>query len=512
MSVDEDDSGMASSSRGRGTDARVRGRGGRGTGSDPLSSDSSKYSVSSSMYLKQSDTALRYSVDRGIASASAAATSPHLSSWTPPPGVDVPSAVESLVPGLKRTPEVLYHPTLLGAHSTIGQSEDWYSTNSLAKRVRFETTSHFPIYPQRPGEKDCAHYMLTRTCKFGDTCKFDHPVWVPEGGIPDWKEVPLIATSETFPERPGEPDCPYFLKTQRCKYGLNCKFNHPKEKLSLGDSENSSVSALPERPSEPPCAFYMKTGKCKFGASCKFHHPKDIQIPLSGLGNDNGVQTDSVVKNEGITGDVNVINSPVTPALHHNSKGLPIRLGEVDCPFYLKTGSCKYGATCRYNHPERTAINPPAAAIGHPIVAPSLANLNFGVFNPAASIYQTIDSRLSMLGVGPTFYPQRPGQTECDFYMKTGECKFGERCKFHHPIDRSAPTEKQIQQQTVKLTLAGLPRREGAVHCPYYMKTGACKYGATCKFDHPPPGEVMAVATSLDAAVLGAEAGTSQAQ
>jgi len=44
------------------------------------------------------------------------------------------------------------------------------------------------------------------------------------------------------------------------------------------------------------------------------------------------------------------------------------------------------------------------------------------------------------------------------------------------------------------------------------MKTGACKYGATCKFDHPPPGEVMAVATSLDAAVLGAEAGTSQAQ
>lgn len=48
------------------------------------------------------------------------------------------------------------------------------------------------------------------------------------------------------------------------------------------------------------------------------------------------------------------------------------------------------------------------------------------------------------------------------FYMKTGQCKFGERCKFHHPIDRSAPTSvlKQTPQQTVKLTLAGLPRRE----------------------------------------------------
>lgn len=42
--------------------------------------------------------------------------------------------------------------------------------------------------------------------------------------------------------------------------------------------------------------------------------------------------------------------------------------------------------------------------------------------------------------------------------MKTGDCKFGERCKFHHPIDRSAP--KQAAQHNVKLTLAGLPRRE----------------------------------------------------
>ena len=89
------------------------------------------------------------------------------------------------------------------------------------------------------------------------------------------------------------------------------------------------------------------------------------------------------------------------------------------------------------------------------------------------------------------------------FYMKTGECKFGERCKFHHPLDRSAPvvSAKDVQQPNVKLTLAGLPRREGAVHCPYYMKTGMCKYGATCKFDHPPPGEVLGMATSQGASL-----------
>lgn len=29
--------------------------------------------------------------------------------------------------------------------------------------------------------------------------------------------------------------------------------------------------------------------------------------------------------------------------------------------------------------------------------------------------------------------------------------------------------------------------------CAFYMKTATCKYGATCKFDHPPPGELVAM-------------------
>ncbi|XP_010543113.1 PREDICTED: zinc finger CCCH domain-containing protein 37-like [Tarenaya hassleriana] len=403
----------------------------------------------------------------------------HQDKW--PPGVEVPTAsgVEPLPPGVKRTSEALYYPTVLGAHNSIGQTEAWYTTDYLTKRPKLESTSHLPIYPQRPGEKDCTHYMQTRTCKFGDSCKFDHPIWVPEGGILDWKEAPL-APNESYPERPGEPDCPYFVKTQRCKYGSRCKFNHPKA-LTTGTSENPD--ALPDRPSEPPCAFYMKTGKCKFGPTCKFHHPKDIQI--SSFDQENG-------SSEGLTSDTNAANKPpitFNPALYHNSKGLPVRPGEVDCPFYLKTGSCKYGHTCRYNHPDRTAFIPPVAGVTYPLVASTAANLNLGVVTPAASLYQTLAQ--PTIGVVPTVYPQRPGQVECDYYMKTGECKFGERCKFHHPIDRSAAaTSKQSSQENVKFTLAGYPRREGAVHCPYYMKTGMCKYGATCRFDHPPPGEV----------------------
>ena len=73
----------------------------------------------------------------------------------------------------------------------VGYNEAWLTPDPLPKRRRLESASLLPVYPQRPGEKDCTHYMLTRTCKFGDTCKFDHPIWVPAGGIPDWKEVNL---------------------------------------------------------------------------------------------------------------------------------------------------------------------------------------------------------------------------------------------------------------------------------------------------------------------------------
>ncbi|CAH9083828.1 unnamed protein product [Cuscuta europaea] len=412
-------------------------------------------------------------------------------SWSGPPGVDIgPGVADPFGAGLKRpSSEALYHQTLLGGHSALGQTESWYSSNPLAKRPRFETACNLPIYPQRPGEKDCAHYMLTRTCKFGDSCMYDHPIWVPEGGIPDWKEV--LITSESLPERPGEPDCPYYLKTQKCKYGIRCKFNHPKDKGALG---NSDILALPERPSEPLCAFYMKTGKCKFGATCKFHHPKDVQIQASVQENQFTAQT-GLIDSIGMIGEM---KPTVSPAMLHNSKGLPIRQGEVDCPFYLKTGSCKYGATCRYNHPAMYAINPPA--LGHAFAGSPAAHLNIGVVNPTASLFQTFDPRMTqtMLGLTTGIYPQRPGQLECDFYMKTGECKFGERCRFHHPVDRSSPVActMDVQQQNVKLSLAGLPRREGAIHCPFYMKTGTCKYGITCKFDHPPPGEVLGV-TSL---------------
>lgn len=39
------------------------------------------------------------------------------------------------------------------------------------------------------------------------------------------------------------------------------------------------------------------------------------------------------------------------------------------------------------------------------------------------------------------------------------------------------------------------------------MKTGICKYGATCKFDHPPPGELIGVTSQVTSTSVGEEEG-----
>lgn len=50
-------------------------------------------------------------------------------------------------------------------------------------------------------------------------------------------------------------------------------------------------------------------------------------------------------------------------------------------------------------------------------------------------------------------FPERPGQPECEHYMKTGTCKYGASCKYHHPQYFSGPKSNCI------LSPLGLPLR-----------------------------------------------------
>ena len=52
-------------------------------------------------------------------------------------------------------------------------------------------------------------------------------------------------------------------------------------------------------------------------------------------------------------------------------------------------------------------------------------------------------------------FPHRPGQSACPFYAKTGHCKFGPACKFDHPVEYA-----------IRLNVLGLPLRDHVQICP----------------------------------------------
>ena len=66
-------------------------------------------------------------------------------------------------------------------------------------------------------------------------------------------------------------------------------------------------------------------------------------------------------------------------------------------------------------------------------------------------------------------------QPICTFFLRTGTCAYGDRCKFLHPRDRPPPV----------LNARGYPVRPEEVDCAHYLKKGWCAFNLTCKFNHP---------------------------
>ncbi|KAK4493392.1 hypothetical protein RD792_017709, partial [Penstemon davidsonii] len=56
-------------------------------------------------------------------------------------------------------------------------------------------------------------------------------------------------------------------------------------------------------------------------------------------------------------------------------------------------------------------------------------------------------------------YPLRPGEPECSFFLKTGDCKFKSTCKFHHPKNRITKAKTKAKASSSALNDQGLPLR-----------------------------------------------------
>jgi len=323
-------------------------------------------------------------------------------------------------------------------------------------------------YPLNSGQQESFSYMTTST--FQPPC--DPVEWKPTEGpamhklvdalnmveavknpvaVPQGSAMALAAgivdfTVAGLPVRPGTKACDYYLRTGNCKYGGTCIWNHPPNMIVGINKSFLNSLGYPLNHGQQACSFYMQTGFCKQGVTCQHAHPE-------------------------------LSPSAVTPkplmeaAELDRSMDLPSRPGNQPCGHFLKTGTCKFGSTCRFDHP--TGNDDPQLLA----IAQSLSSRNT-VNGFSATINATSDD-----------LPLRPGATPCSFYLRTGQCAFGARCKFDHPTGLGASQAGTLGVPTAAdgspLSSQGLPLRPGGVPCSNFLKSGTCKFGPSCMFDHP---------------------------
>lgn len=88
--------------------------------------------------------------------------------------------------------------------------------------------------------------------------------------------IPMHMSSTSvsqLPDRPDQPECRDFVNTGSCKYGLDCKYHHPRDKITPVASEYLGPLGLPLRPGQAVCLSYSMYGICKYGPACKYDHP-----------------------------------------------------------------------------------------------------------------------------------------------------------------------------------------------------------------------------------------------
>ncbi|XP_059628671.1 zinc finger CCCH domain-containing protein ZFN-like isoform X2 [Cornus florida] len=315
--------------------------------------------------------------------------------------------------------------------------------------LRSSETMDSGPYPVREGEPDCSYYIRTGLCRFGATCRFNHP--------PNRKLA--IATARMkgeYPERMGQPECQYFLKTGTCKFGATCKFDHPRDKAGIAGRVSLNILGYPLRPNENECAYYLRTGQCKFGSTCKFHHPQpsNMMVSLRGSPIYPPVHSSTSPGEQSYPGgmanwSLSRASFIPSPRWQGPSSYAPLIVpqGMVSVPGW-NAYSGQLGSVSSSEGQQQTVGNSPLYETSPQGEAANAGSQ--GTFSP----YRSGSLPMGYYALQrENVFPERPGQPECQFYMKTGDCKFGAVCRFHHPRERLIPAPDCV------LSPLGLPLR-----------------------------------------------------
>lgn len=233
-----------------------------------------------------------------------------------------------------------------------------------------------------------------------------------------------------LPLRPGKEQCLLYLNTGNCPNGIQCIFDHSKGggggMKGVGPKAGGgpglppglvppgpvpgAAGGLPTFPGG--AALPLPGGGAKAavsppsGSSAPPPLPVDAQPPAPAEQRAGGVGKADGEKGFAVSG---FDKDPASDTPSYNEEGLPIRTGMQKCGFFLRSGVCNYGPTCRFDHP---------AGLGGIMAGGS----SFGHFPLMVGGPTTTEAGLA----------RRPGKEQCPFLARTNSCPFGPECRFDH--------------------------------------------------------------------------------
>jgi len=177
------------------------------------------------------------------------------------------------------------------------------------------------------------------------------------------------------------------------------------------------------------CQFFARSGWCKYGDECKHSH---VVGAAAGAGG-------------------SVSQAPV----------VSVAPSGESCLFFAKSGWCKFGDNCKHSH----QTGAPTANVSSPLAASPVTGFGKGAL-PAA------------------VQPQEHTTEVCQFFARSGWCKYGDQCRYTHTGGAGSVQQPQLPQQPIAGALSMAPVEKSGEICNFFARSGWCKYGDACRHSH----------------------------
>ncbi len=269
-----------------------------------------------------------------------------------------------------------------------------------------------------------------------------------------------------LPQRPHTQDCPFYVQHGRCAFGSTCRFNHPLDNTQMANSLATTTlnsHNYPLRPGQATCAFYMRNAKCKFGVTCKFDHPEEVVRGRANSESSDGGRYRSRRDSGQQWQQRNASAKSWQPKqswgpnsenwTHEPDRASNQQPGNLQREAQVSAG--QYSAYQMYpmGSPTHAAMNP-AFMIPQPHLYGSPQQMA-RMMNPQTThmMMQNQPYMPPQQHAGPDgAYPHRPGEPECKFYMRYGQCKYGSQCKYHHPYRTHQQGYYDQEESSINIT------------------------------------------------------------